>query len=174
MPSPAVAEPLPAPLIEVDAADGRYAIRFELETELPYAAVYHLITDYNRLNRLNPHIRESRIVAAPSADALQVYTRIEGCVLVFCSELIRLEHIREPARGTIESEIVPEYSDFRRGHAIWRIEATAMGTRVRYDATFEPKRKLLPWLGPWMVRQVLREQLTDSAARLRGGVALRD
>ncbi|MGF1546870.1 MAG: SRPBCC family protein [Thiotrichales bacterium] len=167
-PARAGGDTLPEPIIEVSAEDGRYSIRFELETALPLATIHTLVTDYRHLHQINPSIRESRLVAAPRPNEKYVYTRVEGCVVVFCSELGRLERVHEPSYGVIESEIVPEQSDFRRGTARWRLESIASGTRIRYDADFEPKQKLLPWLGPWMVRRVLREQLLTSAARLRG------
>ncbi len=168
------AEGAAEPHIEVTAEENRYTIHFELTSPLPYATVYALITDYNRLGRLNPSITESRLVALPAPGEKHVFTKLHGCVLLFCETLKRVERVTEPERGVIATEIIPEQSDFRTGVATWRLSPDGEGTWIRYDAVIEPKRKLLPVVGPWLVRKHIKDELALSAERLRGGGGLHE
>jgi hypothetical protein len=68
--------------------------------------------------------------------------------------------------GDILTLADPAASDFRHARELWQLQPHAGGTRLTYQAEFEPAFFVPPLIGPWLIKARLRSELEDIAARL--------
>jgi hypothetical protein len=150
---------------EVTYQAGRYQLRFLVDLAAATPAVRALLTDYDHLDRLSAHIIESRRLAA-GEDQARVRIVLEACVFVFCKTVRRVMAVETRANGDILTLADPAESDFRHAREIWQVSPQGRGTRLTYEAEFEPSFFIPPLIGPWLVKSRLREALEEIAARL--------
>ena len=62
--------------------------------------------------------------------------------------------------------MIPELGDFKSGWERWQILAEQNETRVLYDAVLVPSYRVLPLIGPWIVKSNLRRMLIDAAKKM--------
>jgi len=145
----------------------RYLAAIRSSVDAPPAAVFAAMTDYANLARLNPAVRESRIVATYSENHHRVYTETLLCVLWFCATLRQTQDMVGHPYDALEAILIPNTGHFRQGHARWRFETGAAGTtRLHFDSELEPAFWMPPVLDVW----VLRHMLTREAARTIEGL----
>jgi hypothetical protein len=129
--------------LEVDTAvvtrDGdAYEIAIDARLSPPPKRVLAVLMDYGRLPELHGRIRESRVLGEPAPDdGRRSSPAFDGCVMLFCRSLERVELIRRTPAG-LEAEDVPGRSAFREGHTRWLIAADGSGTRLAYRARLVP------------------------------------
>lgn len=142
-----------------------YRVRFEAVVDVPPDRVFALLTDYGRLDRLNPGIVVAERVDAGSREP-RVRTVLEGCVLFFCRRMERVETVQSSNRRLITTRMVPEASDFRSGKTRWELAAVAEGTRVRFRARMVPDFWVPPVIGSWAIERDLRANMRTLVRRL--------
>ncbi|MDT0633618.1 SRPBCC family protein [Spectribacter hydrogenooxidans] len=131
--------------------------------DAPVAAVYAVITDFGALDRISPHILESRRLAGDGSETLvRVVTR--SCLAFFCRDVTTVERLREQPPNTIRAEIVPERSDLASGQTRWHLSRERDATRLEWTTQFVPGFWVPPLLGTAAVRRALSQQLADGAA----------
>lgn len=124
-----------------------YLLQIEAVFEVPPDRLLEVLTDYDRLHELHPWMVESRDLGPVGPGTREVYTRTEGCVLLYCRTLHRVEWIREePSR--LVAEAVAGRGSFREGSTEWRFTPERSGTRLVYQARFVPAFWVPPLLGP--------------------------
>lgn len=158
-----------ADLLEVRVApsgEARYVAEFQVRIDTPPELVHRRLTDYGRLHRLSPAIREARVLGAPRPGVVRVYTRTRDCVLFLCWTVVNVQDVTEPRPGRIRAHTVPELSDFAFGRAEWDLRADGAGTLVRHRAEFTPKFWLPPGLAAWWLRQRLSAEAVQTARRI--------
>lgn len=156
--------------LEVRRGEAGYGVLLVATVDRPPDQVYAVLTDYAHLSRLNPAILRSRVVDRGPGDVLRVRSVIEGCVLFFCRQLVRVERVKELAGRRIRARIVPEESDFRRGVARWWVfPSPEGGSRLRLEAEVVPDFWVPPVIGPWATERSLREDLATLVERLGQG-----
>jgi uncharacterized protein YndB with AHSA1/START domain len=143
-----------------------FTVRFEAVVAAPPDRVFAVLTDFDRLERLNPAIVEARRLASTGGNPLRVRTVLEGCVAFFCRRMQRVEAIRSSDRRMIRTRILPEASDFRSGQSRWQLAAITGGTRLRYRARMVPDFWVPPVVGPWAIKRTLRQGLRTLVQRL--------
>jgi hypothetical protein len=161
-------------LYSVEAQHEGNVFEFHIEArfEAAPAQVLAVLTDYDRLHELHPRMTESRSLGEVDAATEEVYSRFEGCVLLFCRTLGRVERIGLQD-GYLVAEDVPGRGSFREGRTVWRLSSDAGGSRLRYTTRFVPDFWVAPVVGARaLARSVERmtvemmEKLDSRAQRL--------
>ena len=152
--------------LEVSNTGNTYRVRLEMELDVATDRVHAVLTDYQQIHRLNPAIVESRLLPSPDGTTARVYTRMESCVLFYCTRFSRVEDVRQPGPGEITAVIVPELSDFKSGTAVWHIRAYGDRSRLVYEASMQPGLFIPPLLGSYLLKRKLRDELLVSFKRI--------
>ena len=125
--------------LEMGEDGARHWLRMEVVLAAPPAAVYSVITDYDKLTRLHRNIVGSEVVGRIDARTVEVYTLIRACIVgVFCRRVKRVERITENPPDSLEAEALPERSDLAYGRVHWRLEPEARGSVLYYESEIEP------------------------------------
>jgi hypothetical protein len=161
--------PLPAAEFletEVTHTDGRYRLRFEVRLAAEPAQVRRRLTDYDHLDRLSRVIVASRRLPDGADGAARVHQAMRACVLFLCRTVQRVLEVETADNGDILTRTDPGASDFEHGEETWQILAEDNGTRLRYRASQTPRFFIPPFIGPWLLKSRLRDELDTVAQRL--------
>ncbi len=121
------------------------------------AAIYNVLMDFDgdRYSQISEIYKESGYLPPDGDGTPLVYTRVEGCLLLFCRSMRRVERLEVVTPHFIRSLAVPERSDFKYSMSEWSIEPEDGGTRVTYRMDMEPDFWLPPFVGPWFLKRTL-------------------
>ncbi len=154
-----VSSSLPATLRTVDVSrrQDRYRVVADTHLAAPPAAVYKVLLDFDddRYQRISEIYKESSYLPPDSDGTPLVYTRVEGCLLLYCRSMSRVERLEVVTPQFIRSRTIPERSDFRYSLSEWTFAAEGEGTRVTYLMEMEPSFWLPPFVGPWFLKRTL-------------------
>jgi len=142
--------------VVVTYEDGRYELVADAYMDAPREAIFLVLTDYDGFGRISSAYKEFGFLDPTPEGTPVVFTRMAGCVLVFCVSMRRVERLEAQAPGFIRTVILPEQSDFRYGLAEWWLEPEGTGTRVTYHMAMEPDFWVPPIVGPWMLQHRLQ------------------
>jgi hypothetical protein len=78
----------------------------------------------------------------------------------------RVLEVETAGNGDILTRTDPGMSDFEHGEETWQIRAEGRGTRLHYRASLTPSFFIPPYIGPWLLKSRLREELTVISNRL--------
>lgn len=140
---------------EVVYNNGRYRLDLSMRIDSDPAAVYAIVTDYDRLTRISRTITDSSELEHDAGIRRRLVT--ETCVWFFCFEATMVEDIIE-SDTSVHALIVPEQSDYRYGESVWRVNAADGGARVTFQTTLEPDFWVPPVIGTWMMKRRMREE----------------
>lgn len=140
---------------EVVHDNGRYRLDLSMRIDSDPAAVYAIVTDYDRLTRISRTIIDSSELEHDAGIRRRLVT--ETCVWFFCFEATMVEDIIEND-ASVHARIVPALSDYRYGESVWRVRAVNGGTRVTFQCTIEPDFWVPPVIGTWMMKNRMREE----------------
>jgi hypothetical protein len=150
---------LPATLksVEVTREHGRYHLVADTYLDAAPAAIYQVLLDFDndRYSQISDIYKESGYLDPDSDGTPLVYTRVEGCLLLFCRSMRRVERLEVVTPQFIRSKALPERSDFKYSTSEWTLAPEAGGTRVTYRMEMEPDFWLPPFVGPWFLRRTL-------------------
>lgn len=152
--------------VEVVRENKAYTFNMQFVAQGSAQQVHAIITDYNNLTRLNPLIIESRILPYDDTSVTRVELVTEGCMLFFCKKIVRVEESKEHDNFDIETEFIPELSDFKSGHTRWTFSSQGQSTLVNYRASMVPDFWLPPFVGPYMLKKQLHMQLHYTANKI--------
>lgn len=152
--------------VEVTKKGNTYFFNMSFIAHAHASRVHAIITDYNRLTELNPLIKTSRILAHDDKSVTRVELVTEGCMLFFCKKIVRVEEVKVYDSLTIETEFVPELSDFESGQTSWTFTSQGQNTQVNYQASMVPDFWLPPFVGPYMLKKQLHSQLHYTANKI--------
>ena len=126
-------------ILDLHHDDNRYYISLEARIQAPPAAVFSVITDYDRIRDLHRRVKESRVISRIDARTTEVFTRLRGCIAaLFCRTIRRVERVTESPPDGLDARVVPEKSDFSFGEVRWRLTDTDEGTLLRYESEMVP------------------------------------
>jgi hypothetical protein len=140
---------------------GVYTLSIEALIVAPVDMVYHLITDYDHLQDINPAIRESRILHTDSPEKYRIRVVTRVCVLFYCRDVTQSQDMVQSPGYVLEANILPQDSDFHRGRAQWRLTAEDDVTVMRFHAELVPAFFMPPLIGPWLIRREMVNQITE-------------
>ncbi len=152
--------------ISVEYEDSRYYVVSEVWLAAPPEDVYRVLTDYDLFVRFTSAFVETYDVAPDEQGRPRFYTRMQGCMLLYCKVLERAGYLLLEPQSEIVAVAVPEKSDFRYCRERWRLVEESGGTLMRYDFEMEPDFWVPPVIGPWIIKRTLREDGIDVIDRI--------
>ncbi len=170
---PVLACALNTDTIDVSEKDGVYAIHVSARLPVPARFVRQVLTDYDHLYRISSSIIESEVLAAYEDGGALVRSKVLCCTALFCQEVERVEKVDVVDDSRIVVTIVPGYSEFRSGMAVWRLEDEGEYTLLDYQASIEPDFFIPPLLGVSMVKKHIYTEFRDAFFRLAHIAAIR-
>ena len=154
--------------VDLSETDGRYRLEADSWLDAPPAAISAVLLNFkdDAYKQISEIYKESDALG-PDADGTPlVYTLVEGCVMLFCRSMSRVERLEVVTPTYIRSAVVPERSDFRYSTAEWTLKSEGEGTRVHYRMVLEPDFWLPPFVGPTLLRRVLMRGGVDAVDRI--------
>jgi len=145
---------------------GVYHINMRSALDAPAEYVHKVLTDYEHIYHLSPSIVESKVLPSPGNGAVRVKTRISNCILIFCIELDRVEDVYELSLNQLHTIIIPSLSNFSSGRTEWIIHPREDDSEVIYEAHLEPEFAVLPIIGPALIKNNLRKEMTASLVKI--------
>jgi ribosome-associated toxin RatA of RatAB toxin-antitoxin module len=151
----------------VDSDDGgkMYQIASSGTVAAAPAAVWRILTDYNRMADYVPDMKSARVV---ERDGNRLVIEQHGVArLLFFSRDIRLVvQVREQAPGRIDVSLID--GDMKVYRCRWEIVPVAAtgGSKVLYTATIEPKFYVPGLIGASLVRKDIARMMQAVLARL--------
>jgi hypothetical protein len=163
--APARAAAIEIVAVEASHAEQHYQLAIEAVLSATPEQVLAVLTDYTRLHELHPRLRESRSLGSAVTGTDEVYTRFEGCLLLFCRRLSRVELIQRSHEGLLAVDL-PGRGSFKEGRTTWRLGPDVHGTRLRYEARFVPDFWVPPLLGPGVLTRSMRQMTLETLAEV--------
>jgi len=148
--------------VEITQDDGRYHVLANSFVNAPPSAVHTVLLNFDddAYAEISEIYKESAYLEPDGDGTPIVFTHVEGCLLLFCRSMRRVERLEVVTPRLIRTRVVPDRSDFRYAMSEWVLEPESGGTRVTYSMTVQPDFELPPLVGPLFLRRFL----------LRGGV----
>lgn len=142
----------------------RYRTEMQVLLDVPAAAAYAALTDYAKLARINPQIRQVELLSGQAPAPARLRTLLRLCVGFLCKQVEQVQDMIQPAATRLHAQVIPEKSDLAYGVADWRFVPEGERSRLYFTAEIEPKFWVPPLVGPWLVRRALtHEAITTSA-----------
>lgn len=162
--------------LDVSRDDGRYELQADTWLDAPAHAIFDVLVDYDRFDRISSVYKESGFLEPDEQGRPIVYTRMEGCLLFFCKSMRRVERLEAREPSYIRTVTLPEQSDFRYATSEWTLEPEGDGTRLTYRLVIEPDFWVPPVVGPWLLKRELGkggERAVNRIERLANGQSAR-
>ena len=151
---------------EISFAGPTYQYVFIARVKGGIDAVHAVVTDFDRMQRINDDIVASRVLARYDNGDLKRLLKLRHCILMFCFDMAFVERVRE-SPGHITTTMVPEESTFLDGTANWQLQALAGGyTRVSVSARQTPRFWIPPVLGPMILKRVFMQEVAETCANI--------
>ena len=160
---PATAQAIEFSDLTVTNEGKRYTVHAEGYMDAPAEAVLAVITDYPNLPLLSDTILESEPLGDDGAGGQLVRTRIEFCVMVFCSRAEQVQTVTMPTADQVVSVAIAERSDIDDLMQRWTVVADGGGSRLTYEMVVVNEDFIPPLIGPPLVRGKLRKISRDTA-----------
>lgn len=144
-----------------------FGVSITARIEAPIGAVYETLTDYSKLQCLNPVIIDSKVLSYdPANRQRRVLTRFRDCILFFCKDVVKVEDLFEEQPRMVTGIVVPELSDFVAGHSVWRLSPDGTGTLMVYSAKMQPAFWVPPLIGTYLIRSSFYGEFVGTAKRI--------
>lgn len=152
--------------VSVDFIDDRYHLVSKAWFDASMDELYRVLTDYELFEKFTSAFVETRNIEPDADGRPQFYTRMEGCVLLFCKSMRRTGYLELSPPGQIVAIAIPEKSDFHYSYERWELEEDGDGTMMTYYFKMEPAFWVPPVVGPFMIKRTLREGGIDAVDRI--------
>jgi hypothetical protein len=152
--------------IEVEREDDRYSLRSEAYFAANRADLYRVLTNYDLFEQFSSAYVETRNVEEDEQGRPRFFTRMQGCVLLFCRSFVRRGYLLLTPKSEIVAVAEPEDSDFNYSRERWRLQTEGEGTLLIYDFEMEPGFWVPPVIGPYVIKRSLRAGGSDAIDRI--------
>ena len=144
--------------IEVDRDSERNEYRLKSITwfDADLQSLYDVLRDYDQFFKFHSSIVESRNLEPDTGGRPEYYTRMEGCIMMFCKSFIRIGYLDLEPMSSIEAHSDPERSDFKRSWERWELRKEDGGTVLEYEFEMIPAFWVPPVVGPYFMKRALR------------------
>ena len=146
---------------------GVYRVSLQASVDASPAAVGAVLADFAAYPTLDPRILQSERLGVETDGTVLLRTRIRACEGFFCRTVTRVERV-EARPGELVATVIPASSEVRRGLTRTEWQAEEGGTRVSYEAEFEPDFWVPAIIGRRFASHMLREstvQLFENVER---------
>ncbi len=152
--------------VQIELRDERYHLFSETYLDVSREALYEVLTDFEQFEKFTSAIVESRNTEPNENGQPGFYTRMEGCVLLFCKSLIRNGYLTLIPKLEIIATSIPEESDFKFSRERWQLIDFGDGTIMIYDFEMEPDFWVPPVIGPYVIQRALRNGAERAVDRI--------
>ena len=152
--------------VSVRYEDDRYHLVSRAWFDASREDLYRVLTDYDLFEKFTSAFVETRNVAPDEEGRPRFFTRMEGCVLLFCKSMRRYGHLLLDPPDEIVAVADPDESDFVYSRERWRLEKDGRGTMMTYWFEMEPAFWVPPVIGPFLIKRTLREGGIDAIDRI--------
>ncbi|MFQ5548586.1 MAG: SRPBCC family protein [Woeseia sp.] len=142
--------------ISVSLEAGRYHLNSVTLIHASQDDLYAVLTDYDLFKKFTSAIVASNDVEPDTEGRPRFHTRMEGCVLFWCSTFVRNGYLLLAPKHDIVAIADPEQSDFEYSRERWRLSSEANGTLMIYDFEMEPRFWVPPVIGPYLIKRALK------------------
>jgi hypothetical protein len=142
--------------IEVEREDDVYSLRSVAWFDTDARSLYELLIDYDQFSKFTSAIVEAGNLEADDNGRPGFYTRMEGCVLFWCQNLIRKGYLQLDPMVEIIAVTDPERSNFKLATERWQFRPENGGTLLIYEFDMEPDFWVPPVVGPYYIKRALR------------------
>ncbi len=152
--------------VSVTYVGDRYHMESVAWFDASHDELYKVLTNYDHFSKFTSAFVETRNLAPDSKGRPRFYTRMEGCVLMFCKSMQRNGYLVLKPPFDIVAVAYPDQSDFRYSRERWHLVPEKGGTRMTYTFEMEPAFWVPPVVGPFMIKRTLREGGIDAVDRI--------
>ena len=152
--------------IEVAHEDGRYRLESTTIFDATQAQLYVVLTDYDQFEKFSSSFVEAENREADEQGRPQVYTRMEGCVLLFCKSYLRVGYLELKPEYDIIAIVDPEQSNFKYSRERWQLIPEGERTKLVYEFEMEPAFWVPPLVGPYVIKKALRSGGKNAVNRI--------
>jgi hypothetical protein len=160
------ADPADLRTVEVEREEERYSLKSEAYFAASPKDIYRILTDYDLFEQFSSIYVEARNVGHDDQGRPRFFTRMQGCVLLFCRSFVRHGYLLLNPHTEIVAIAEPEDSDFHYSRERWRLESEGSGTLLIYDFEMEPGFWVPPVIGPYVIQRTLRSGGSDAIDRI--------
>ncbi len=152
--------------VRVEQEGERYTMASRTYFAAPPEAVFRVLSDYDRFERISSIFEDVRFIAPASDGTPRAFTLVKGCVLFFCKTIERIEELHFTPHSRIVAEVEPEHSDFDYGRTEWQFVPSGSGTEVHYRMEMEPGFWVPPLIGPYIMKRSFRSDAVEALERI--------
>jgi hypothetical protein len=152
--------------IEVAHEDGRYRLESTTIFDATPAQLYVVLTDYDQFEKFSSSFVEAENREADEQGRPQFYTRMEGCVLLFCKSYLRVGYLELKPEYDIIAIVDPEQSNFKYSRERWQLIPEGERTKLVYEFEMEPAFWVPPLVGPYVIKKALRSGGKNAVNRI--------
>ena len=154
--------------VDISETEGRYQLVADSWLDAPPAAISAVLLNFedDAYTQISEIYKESDALGPDEDGTPLVFTRVQGCVMLFCRSMSRVERLEVVTPTFIRSAAVPERSDFRHATSEWTLTPEGEGTRIHYRMALEPDFWLPPMIGPTLLRRILIRGGVDAVERI--------
>jgi hypothetical protein len=152
--------------VVVEKEDKRYRLTSETRIDASVADLYRVLTDYDLFTEFSSVFVESRNLRAAANGKPRYFTRMEGCMLLFCKSFVRIGELTLTPHNEIVATADPKQSDFNYSRERWLLEADGDGVLLKYEFELEPSFWVPPVIGPYVMKRALRAGGADAVDRI--------
>ena len=142
--------------VEVWMEEGRYHLVSESLIEASQDDLYAVLTDYEQFKKFTSAIVASKNVKPGKDGRPRFYTRMSGCVLIYCKTFVRRGYLLLTPKIDIVAISEPERSDFEFSREQWQLSSEGDDTVMIYSFELEPGFWLPPFVGPYYLKRALK------------------
>ena len=152
--------------VEVWMEDGRYHLTSESLIDASQDDLYAVLIDYKQFKKFTSAIVSSKNVKPGEDGRPRFYTRMEGCVLLYCHTFVRRGYLLLKPKYDIVAVSEPEKSDFEFSRERWRLSREGDGTLMIYEFEMEPRFWVPPFVGPYYIKHALKSGSIRAVKRI--------
>lgn len=161
---PATAAELRKVLVEKDG--DRYHLSSTTYFATTQSQLYHVLIDFDKYPLFASAFVEAENREPDEQGRPQFYTRMEGCVLLFCKAYVRVGYLELKPEYDIVAITDPEQSNFNYSRERWQLIPDGEGTILIYDFVMEPGFWVPPIVGPYVIKRALRSSGGSAVNRI--------
>lgn len=152
--------------IEVEREDDVYSLRSVAWFDTDAKSLYELLIDYDQFPRFTSAIVEARNLADDDSGRPGFYTRMEGCVLLWCQNFVRMGYLQLEPMVEIVAVTDPDRSNFKLATERWQLRPEKGGTLLIYEFDMVPDFWVPPVVGPYFIKRELKSGGANALQRI--------
>lgn len=157
---------------DVTLAEDNYDVNFAIILKGDFERLKRIVTDYPNFSSVSPTITSSRVISGRSGQAARIELVLRPCVFViFCKTITKVsDTLIDDAGARVRFIAVPELSDFDQARETVTLVdepgSKVPSVRFVYSAVLKPKFFVPPFIGPWLIRRYIVNDLKSTSARV--------